>query len=70
MSKIKKMIPVILIAVPLIIAIAIYPFLPERIPIHWDSSFKPDSYGGKYFIFILAVVPFVLYSGIKRRYFK
>ena len=38
--------------------------LPEIVPIHFDASGKPDSYGNKWTLFILPLIASVLYIGM------
>ena len=38
-----------ILAIPLIAAIAIYPHLPEQIPIHWNIRGEVDNYGSRAF---------------------
>ncbi len=46
--------------VSLLIAAAAYPSLPDQIPIHFDFSGVPDNYAGKWFIFAIPLLSFVL----------
>lgn len=38
------------------IAFSSYPRLPERIPVHFDLTGKPDRWGGRWMIFLLPLI--------------
>lgn len=39
-------------------------FMPDIIPIHWNANWQIDSYGSRYYLFILAVIPLLAYYGM------
>ena len=41
-----------------------YVKLPEIVPIHFDASGRPDSYGSKWTLFVLPLVASILYAGM------
>ncbi|HEY8460277.1 MAG TPA: DUF1648 domain-containing protein [Blastocatellia bacterium] len=53
----------LLIAATLIVTLALYPYLPDRIPTHWNWRGEIDRYGEKWEIFLLpgVMVLFVLF---------
>ena len=52
-----------LAVVSLLIAVIAYPFLPEQIPFHFDSTGRVDRYGGAWTIFLMpAVIVFLILS--------
>lgn len=57
---------ILILLIPLLITAVVYPFLPAQIPrqFHLDGE---TSYMAKEFIFILGILPFVIY---KSRYAK
>lgn len=44
-----------------ILVSASYFFLPEQIPMHWNMNGEVDSYGPKYYVFVMAVLPVAIY---------
>ncbi len=52
----------LILIIPLIITAVIYLFLPARIPKQFDFSGKPNSYMAKEFIFLFALLPFIIYK--------
>jgi uncharacterized membrane protein len=51
----------IIMTLSLILSAASFPFMDASIPIHWDFSGQPDSYGSRYMIFLVPVLIFVLW---------
>lgn len=51
-----------ILIVPFVIIAIIYPFLPARIPRQFHLGGQPTSYMAKEFIFIIGIVPFVIYK--------
>lgn len=43
---------IILFLIAALLAIVSFPFLPERIPIHWNLSGQIDNYGSKWLVFL------------------
>lgn len=39
--------------------------MPHTVPVHWDQNFQIDAYGSKYTMFLLVVIPFVAYYGMR-----
>lgn len=58
---------VILIA-PLAIALIIYPSLPASIPLHFSITGQVNRYGSKNFIFLIGILPFIIYVSILSKY--
>ncbi|MEW6329146.1 MAG: DUF1648 domain-containing protein [Candidatus Micrarchaeota archaeon] len=56
-----EMIPILAIALSFLIAVAAYPHLPERIPVHWNAAGEVDRYGPTLSIFALPVIMLALY---------
>jgi uncharacterized membrane protein len=61
-------VPLILLAVSYAAAIIAYPYLPEQIPIHWGTG--GTQYAGKAFIFLIALLPTVVYLSLRAKYGK
>ncbi|RED54942.1 DUF1648 domain-containing protein [Cohnella lupini] len=40
--------------------------LPSTVPIHFDGKGNPDGWGGKWMLFILPVVSWLLYGGLSK----
>ncbi|MBZ4665437.1 SdpI family protein [Mahella sp.] len=53
---------IIIIAVALLSAIAVYGRLPDKIPMHWNINGEIDSYGGKGTIFLLPLMNAGIYA--------
>lgn len=47
-------------AVSLLASALLYPRLPEQIPIHFDFSGNPDSFSGRWFIFVIPLLSVAL----------
>lgn len=39
-------------------------FMPETVPVHWNANWEIDSYGSRYMMLILAVIPILIYYGM------
>ncbi len=48
----------------IVILIADYPSIPERVPTHFNAAGRPDDWGSKASMLILPVVSIVLYAGL------
>lgn len=48
----KKLLAILIAAIPLCYSIYLYPTLPQTIPIHFDISGKVDGYGSRNMIFL------------------
>ena len=57
----KNNLVLILAWISFILVSASYFFLPEQIPVHWNMSGEVDSYGPKYFVFVMAILPVAIY---------
>jgi uncharacterized membrane protein len=57
------LIAALLIAATLIITLALYPYLPDRVPAHWNWRGEVDRYGAKWETFLMpgVMVFFVLF---------
>lgn len=68
--KIPKpwLIPLIILGVSMVVAVILLPFLPEQIPLHFSITGEVTNYGSKYTVFLIALLPAILYVSIKRKY--
>ena len=57
----KNNLVLILAWISFVLVSASYFFLPEQIPMHWNMSGEVDSYGPKYFVFVMAILPVAIY---------
>jgi uncharacterized membrane protein len=62
------LVPLIILGVSLAAAAIAFPFLPDQIPLHFNISGEVTRYGSKYTIFLIALIPVLIYYGIKRKY--
>lgn len=66
----KDIIPIVIIIIALIVGAWLYPSLPERIPVHWNSQGEADGWGSKdfgvFFLPILALGVYLLMTFIPR----
>lgn len=62
------LIPLIILGVSMVVAAILLPFLPEQIPLHFNLTGEVTRYGSKYTVFLIALLPMVIYIGIKRKY--
>lgn len=61
--EVKKNKGILLLSILSLIATAIvYRYLPDTIAIHWNFKGEVDDYAGKWFVFITAALPIVLYT--------
>jgi uncharacterized membrane protein len=55
----------VILAIPLIAAILVYPHMPDQVPIHWNAQGEVNNYGsrafGTFFMPLLNVVMYVLF---------
>lgn len=51
----------IIIILSLIGVIICYPYLPDKVPIHWNINWEVDGWGDRWTILFLAFLPLVLY---------
>lgn len=47
-----------------IVLIGVIFFMPDTVPIHWNHKWQIDSYGSRYNLLILAVMPILIYYGM------
>ena len=52
---------IFLIALPIAYLAFLYASLPNEVPIHWGLDGQVDRYGGKAYLFILAMIPLTIY---------
>lgn len=64
----KNMVTLIILAVSLIAAAIVYQFLPEQVPMQFNLSGGVSRMGSKWEIFIIALLPAVLYWSLRRKY--
>lgn len=62
------LIPLIILGVSMVAAAILFPYLPEQIPLHFSLTGEVTRYGSKYTVFLIALLPTVIYIGIRRRY--
>ena len=60
----KKRVFDILVWVATLIFVAIIFIMPDTIPTHWDSQWNVDSYGSRYTLLILALLPLAIHYGM------
>lgn len=55
----------VMLAIPVFIAILVYPHMPEQVPIHWNVKGQVDNYGsrafGTFFLPLMNIVMYVLF---------
>lgn len=47
-----------------LIFVGIIFFMPETLPMHWDYQWNVDGYGSRYYLFMLALLPMLIYYGM------
>ena len=52
-DRILEMASLVLAVFLIVLAVALYRYLPEQIPIHFNAAGEPDGWGGKSFIYAL-----------------
>lgn len=52
----------LILIVPIVIALIMYPMLPAQIPRQFSFSGEVNSYMNKEFIFLLSILPYVAYK--------
>lgn len=58
----KEWLFLILLAIPVIAGLILYPHMPDQIPIHWNASGEVDNYGSRLFgTFFLPALNILLY---------
>ncbi len=62
-NYLKKELPILIILlIPLITAVFLYPYIPDQVPIHWNVKGEIDDYSSKAFgTFLLPVLNIILY---------
>lgn len=65
--KLSKL-DIVILAVPLLAAAVSMFFLPDIIPLHWNSLGEVDGSGSKYILLPVALIPFVVYRRLKAKY--
>lgn len=68
--KFKKgiIIDLLILIVPLAVMIIITPYLPEKVPIQWNTRGEAIRTVDRGYAFLLGLIPFVLYELIKSKY--
>jgi len=61
-------IAIIIFAVSALMAVAIYPFLPDQIPLQWSTTGAVSRYGSRNEIFLIALLPTVIYLSVRYKY--
>lgn len=64
LDKTLELISVVFLIVMVSLTVYVYLKLPDTIPIHYSASGKPDSYGSKTTLLILAGVAIAFYAGL------
>ena len=59
-DRILEMAALALAVFLVVLAVALYHYLPERIPVHFNSVGEPDGWGGKGMIFMLSALGVVV----------
>ena len=57
----------LILIIPIMITLIVYPFLPARIPRQFHLNGQPTSYMAKEFIFLFGLLPIVIYKSKKNR---
>ena len=57
----------VILLVPVVAAVVLFPFLPSKIPVQFNLSGEVSRYASKYFIFLFALIPYLIYLSIKRK---
>ncbi|WP_162862439.1 DUF1648 domain-containing protein [Acetivibrio cellulolyticus] len=55
-----------ILIIPLVICAVLYPFLPDQIPRQFHSD-GTKSYMAKEFIFLLGLIPYIIYLSRKKK---
>jgi uncharacterized membrane protein len=63
-DKLLEIIGIVLLVLLWVGVIYAYITLPDSIPIHFNIAGKPDAYGGKFSLIVLAFVATILYAGL------
>ncbi len=58
----NEIVPIVLIAASFILAAAVWPHAPDRIPVHWGLSGQPNGYAGKVGLFYPALIALGVYA--------
>lgn len=61
---------ILVIAIPIVIAVIAYGFLPPQIPRQFGFDGKVNSYMNKEFIFLLALLPYVVFKSYEIKHRK
>lgn len=61
---------ILVIAIPIVIAAIVYGFLPPQIPRQFGFDGKVNSYMNKEFIFLLALLPYVVFKSYEIKHKK
>ncbi len=64
MKRLREVLFVGLIGLAFIVSLYGILHLPERVPIHFDSSGRPDSYGSKWILLVNPLIAALVYFGI------
>jgi uncharacterized membrane protein len=53
---------ILILIIPVIIMIILIPFLPDQIPMQWNSNGDVNWYLDKRLSFLLGLIPFIVYK--------
>ncbi len=59
---------ILILVIPIAIAAVIYLFLPARIPRQFGLNGRPTSYIAKEFIFLLGLLPYLVYKSYRAKH--
>jgi len=59
---------IIILIVSYVIVIILYPSLPDIIPLQWNLSGAVSKQAPKWSVFLLALLPTIIYLGMKSKY--
>lgn len=64
----KNRVTLIILGVSIVIAAIVFQFLPETIPMQWGTSGEVSRYGSRWEVFLIALLPALVYWSIRRKY--
>jgi len=68
----KLLIEILILVIPVIILFFLTPVLPDKVPVQWtfrgENKFIASRFIDKKYVFLLGIIPFVLYELFKLKY--
>lgn len=58
---------ILILVLPVFAAVVSLFFLPDNIPLQFGISGEVNRYGSKYFLLLIALVPFIIYQANKNK---